>query len=86
MGELLFSHFRVTNVELINEKISLNITVSKSHGLRHSVTFFFVFSLLCCKYIYDIYLSMLLMAYGSSIAYLFTRLQKTFGSCEPKEE
>ena len=48
--------------------------------------FFFVFSLLCCKYIYDIYLSMLLMAYGSSIAYLFTRLQKTFGSCEPKEE
>ena len=26
-GELLFSHFRVTKVKLINEKISLNITV-----------------------------------------------------------
>ena len=26
------------------------------------------------------------MAYESSTAYLFTRLQKTFSSCEPKEE
>ena len=28
MGTLLFSHFRVTNVKLINEKNPLNITVS----------------------------------------------------------
>ena len=26
------------------------------------------------------------MAYGSSTRCLFTRLQKTFSSCEPKEE
>ena len=58
MGAPLFSHFRVTNVKLINEKKSLIIAVSKRHGLRHSITFF-VFSLLCCKYICDIYLSML---------------------------
>ena len=58
MGPLSFSHFRVTNVKLINEKKSLNITVSKWHGLRLSITLF-VFSLLCCKYICDIYLSML---------------------------
>ena len=27
MGALLFSHFRVTNVKLINEKNSLNLNV-----------------------------------------------------------
>ena len=27
MGELLFYHFQVTNVKLMNEKNSLNITV-----------------------------------------------------------
>ena len=26
------------------------------------------------------------MAYASSTTYLFARLQKTFSSCEPKEE
>ena len=41
MGARLFSHFRVTNVKLINEKNSLNITVSKRHGLHHSITFAF---------------------------------------------
>ena len=50
MGPLLYSHFRVTNVKLINEK----------NWLPHSITFF-VFSLLCCKYICDICLNMLLM-------------------------
>ena len=30
----------------------------KWQRLRHSITFF-VFGLLCCKYVYDIYLSML---------------------------
>ena len=58
MGALLFSHFRVTNVKLINEKNSLIIAVSKEHGLRHSITFF-VFTLRCGKYMCDIYLSML---------------------------
>ena len=38
MGVLLFSHFRVTNVKLINEKYTLNMAVSKAHGLHHSVT------------------------------------------------
>ena len=37
MGALLFSHFRVTNVKLINEKNSLIIAVSKEHGLRLGV-------------------------------------------------
>ena len=46
-------------LKLINEKNALNITVLKWHGLRLSATFFLVFSLLCCKYINDIYLSML---------------------------
>ena len=58
MVKLLFFHFRVMNLKLINEKNSLIITVSNWHGLRHSIKFF-VFSLLCCKYVYDIYLSML---------------------------
>ena len=58
MDAVLFSHFRVRNVKLINEKNSLNIAVSKWHGLRHSTTFF-VFSLLCREYICDIYLSIL---------------------------
>ena len=40
MGAFLFSHFRVTNVKLISEKNSLNITVSKWHGLRRPLTFF----------------------------------------------
>ena len=50
--------WRIMNLKLINEKNSLIITVSNWHGLRHSIKFF-VFSLLCCKYIYNIYLSML---------------------------
>ena len=58
MGALLFPYFRVTNLKVVNEKNFSNTTVSKWHGLCHSVTFF-VFSLLCCKYIRDIYLSML---------------------------
>ena len=40
-----------------------------------SFYYFFEFSLLCCKYICDIYLSMLdFMAYESSTIYLLTRL------------
>ena len=58
MGALLFSHFRVTSFKLIDKKISLIIATSKLTGLPQSITFF-VFSLLCCKYICDIYLSML---------------------------
>ena len=44
MVGLLFSHIRVTNVRLINEKIYLIIEVSKWHDLSNSVTFV-VFSL-----------------------------------------
>ena len=58
MGALLFFHFRAINLKSINEKNSLIITVSNWRGLRHSIKFF-VFSLLCCKYIFDIYLTML---------------------------
>ena len=50
MVALLFSYFRVTNGNLINEKNSLIIAVSKWHGLCHSVMFF-VFSLVCCNYL-----------------------------------
>ena len=53
-----FVTFELTNMKLINAKISLIISISKWYGLTHSITFF-VFSLLCCKYICDIYLSML---------------------------
>ena len=80
MVALLFSHFRVTNVKLINEKICFNITVSKWHGLRDLLRYF-VFSLFCCKYIYVIF-----EYAGLQQQYLFARLQKTFSSCEPKEE
>ena len=55
MGTLLFSHFWVTKVELVNEKSSLNITVSKRNGLRNSIKFF-VFGLFCVgKYVMSIW-------------------------------
>ena len=44
---LLFSHFRVTHVKLINKKKSLNSTVTASFSYVSSV-----FSLLYCGYIY----------------------------------
>ena len=37
MGALLFSDFRVTNVKLINEKYSLNITVLMSANPQKSI-------------------------------------------------
>ena len=66
MGALLFYHFWVMKVKLVNEKISLVIAVPKWHGLAHSITLF-VFSLICCKYICD-------MAYANLTTYLLTRL------------
>ena len=57
MGALLFSHYRVTNVKLINEKNSLNITFQNDMDCIILLRLFFVFSLLCCKYICDISLS-----------------------------
>ena len=60
MGALLFSHFRVTNVELINDKKFLKYYGFKMTWTTYVILLrFFVFSLLCCKYICDIYLSML---------------------------
>ena len=37
MGDLLFFHFRVTNMKLIGEKNPLNITVSMSVNLQKSI-------------------------------------------------
>ena len=54
MGALLFCHFQVKNMKFVNEKNSLINSFSKWHGLPHSIMFF-IFSLLCCKYICDIY-------------------------------
>ena len=56
MGALLFFHFLVKNMKLINEKNSL--IIADWHGPSHSIKFF-VFSLLCCQYICNSYLSML---------------------------
>ena len=53
-----FCNYLLRNVKLINEKNCFIIAVSKRHGLPHSIMFF-VFSLLCCKYICYIYLSTL---------------------------
>ena len=92
MGALLFSHFRVTSVKLINEKNFLYITVSKWHGLHHSVMIFFDLAyFVISTYVIFIWVIWILMAHvqqqmASSIIYLFTRLHKTFSSCEPKEE
>ena len=93
MGAPLFSHFRVTNVKLRNEKNYLNITVSKWYGVHHSITFFFLYlpCFVVSTYVIFIWVIWILMAYvqqqmASSTTYLFTRLQKTFSSCEPKEE
>ena len=63
------------NVKLINENNSFIIAVSKLHGLLFSNTFF-VFGLLCCRYICDIYLNMLDFneAYASSERYLLIKL------------
>ena len=50
MVELLFSHFQVTKVNLINKKNSLNISVWEWYGLRHSITFHrILFCMFCCK-------------------------------------
>ena len=38
------------------------------------------------RYVIFIWVFWILMAYASSTTYLFTRLQKTFNSCETKEE
>ena len=38
MGELLFFHFRVTKVMLINEKNPLNVTVRMSVNLETDTT------------------------------------------------
>ena len=68
------------------KKKSWNITVSKWLGLCDSITFF-VFSLLCCKYIRNIYLSMLdfngLCKFNNIFIYKIT---KDIQQCEPKEE
>ena len=85
MVKLLFFRFRVTNS-------SLKDTASKWPGLDQSCYIFLY--LACCVVstnVIFIWVIWILMAYvqqqmASSTTYLFTRLQKTFSSCEPKEE
>ena len=69
-----YFHFWVMNVKLISENNVLIIAVSKWHGLHYSILFF-VFSLLCCKYICDIiWVCWILMGYAGSTTYLLTKL------------
>ena len=58
MNELLFFHFRVMNVKLTNENISLNIAVSKRHDCLILLRFLYL-ACFVVNYIRDIYLSML---------------------------
>ena len=55
-----------------------------------TASFYCVFLHLACFVVntYMIFISVcwILMSYSSSTTYLFTRLQKTFNSCEPKEK
>ena len=75
MGALLFSHFQVTNVKLINKKNPYILQFQNDMDCIILLRFF-VCSLLCCKYIYDICLSNLDFNGFFSATYLFTRLQK----------
>ena len=82
MGALLFSHFRVTNMKLITEKDSLNITVSwiiLLHFLDLACHF-------VSAYVIFVWVCWILIAYASSTTYLFSRLQNTLSSCAPKKE
>ena len=85
MGAILFSHFRVTNVKLINEK---KVGTYYSFKMTWTMSFyyvFFVFSLLCCKYVCDIFLSMLEFNGLRKFSKIFI-YKKISSSCEPKEE
>ena len=85
MGAFSFSHFRDTNKR--NEKTFLKYYRFK---MTWTASFYYVSLYLACfvvsAYVIFIWVCWILMAYASSRAYLFTRLQKTFSSCEPKEE
>ena len=85
MGAFSFSHFRDTKKR--NEKTFLKYYRFK---MTWTVSFYYVSLYLACfvvsVYVIFIWVCQILMAYASSRAYLFTRLQKTFSSCEPKEE
>ena len=85
MGAFSFSHFRDTNKR--NEKTFLKYYRFK---MTRTASFCYVSLYLACfvvsAYVIFIWVCWILMAYASSRAYLFTRLQKTFSSCEPKEE
>ena len=70
----IFSHSSCER-EVDKWKNYLITAISKWHGLPHSIKFF-VFSLLCCKYICEfIWVCWILMAYQSSTTYLLTRLK-----------
>ena len=94
MGALLFSHFRVTNVKLMNENFWMKKIVKYySFKLTWTASFYYVFLYLACflvsTYVTFIWVIWILMAYvqqqiASSTTYLFTRSQKTFSRFDPK--
>ena len=86
MGALLFFLFRVMNMKLINEWNSLILQFSTDMDHVILLSFLYLACFIVSTYVIFIWVCWILMAYESSTTYLFTRLQKTFSSCEPKEE
>ena len=85
MGALVFSHFRVTNVRLINEKNYLIITVSKWHDCVILLRFLYLACFVVGTYVVFIWVYWILMAYASSITFI-NKITEDFSSCERKEE
>ena len=61
-----------------------------SFKMTWNACFYYVFLYLACfvviTYVMFIWVCWILMAYAISTKYLFTRLQETLSSCEPKKE
>ena len=84
MGALSFSHFQVTNVKLINKKNPYILQFQNDMDCIILLRFF-VCSLLCCKYIYDIYLSNLdFNGFFFSNIFIY-KITEVSQRCEPKE-
>ena len=81
MSALLFSPFRVTNVELINEKNPHILQFQNDMDCVILLRLLYLACFVVSTHVIFIYL----MDYASSTRYLFTRLRKTFSSFEPKK-
>ena len=61
-----------------------------SFKMTRTGSLYYVYLYLPCffvsTYVIIIWVCWILIVYGSSTTFLFTRLQKTFSSCEPKEK